>query len=120
MLGRHDSVRSLKSQRTQLQARIVGVFENEFPALAERNPDVLAHHCTEAARWEKAIDYRLRASSKALDRSAGVEAHAQVEMGMTLLPKVKLSSTRQQFDGRLQVALGSTFMPIPSDQAATG
>jgi tetratricopeptide (TPR) repeat protein len=31
-------------------------------------------------------------------------------MGMTLLPKVKLSSTRQQFDGRLQVALGSTFL----------
>ena len=39
----------LKSQRTQLQARIVEVFENEFSEMRERNPDVLAYHCTEAA-----------------------------------------------------------------------
>ena len=100
----------LKSQRTQLQARIVEVFENEFSEMRERNPDVLAYHCTEAALWEKAIDYRLRASSTALDRSAAAEAYAQVEMGMCLLPKVTENSRREQLEGCLQVALGSTFI----------
>lgn len=100
----------LKSQRAQLQERVVKVFENEFPVTRERIPDVLAYHCTEAALWEKAIDYRLSASSMALDRSAASEAQAQVEMGMSLLPKVTASSRRQQLEGRLQVALGSTFI----------
>jgi DNA-binding winged helix-turn-helix (wHTH) protein/class 3 adenylate cyclase/tetratricopeptide (TPR) repeat protein len=100
----------LKSERAQLQARIVDVFESEFPETRERNPDVLAYHCTEAGLWEKAIEYRLSASGMALGRSAAVEAQAQVQMGMSLLPKVEESETRQQLEGRLQVALGSTFI----------
>jgi DNA-binding winged helix-turn-helix (wHTH) protein/tetratricopeptide (TPR) repeat protein len=100
----------LKSQRVQLHGRIAETLEQEFPEMPERNPEMLAYHCTEAGFWEKAIDYRLRASSMALDRSAGVEAHAQVEMGMSLLPKVTTPSRRQQLEGRLQVALGSTFV----------
>jgi DNA-binding winged helix-turn-helix (wHTH) protein/class 3 adenylate cyclase/tetratricopeptide (TPR) repeat protein len=100
----------LRSERAQLQARIVDVIENEFPETRERNPDVLAYHCSEAALWEKAIDYRLRASSMALDRSAAVEAQAQVEMGISVLPKIATSARRQQLEGRLQVALGSTFI----------
>lgn len=100
----------LKSQRVQLHSRITEKLEQKFPGTPERNPDVLAYHCTEAGLWEKAIDYRLRACSMALDGSAGAEAHAQVEMGMSLLPKVTTSSRRQQLEGRLQAALGSTFL----------
>src|SRR4029077_4012809 len=49
----------LKNQRVEMNARIVEVFEQQFPEALERNPDVLAYHCTEAALFEKAIDYWL-------------------------------------------------------------
>jgi class 3 adenylate cyclase/tetratricopeptide (TPR) repeat protein len=98
----------LKSQRIQLQGRIVVVLENEFPATVERNPDVLAYHCTEAGLWEKAIEYWLRSARMALDRSAAVEAQSQVEKGANLLRKLPENATRQQFEGCLQVVVGST------------
>jgi tetratricopeptide (TPR) repeat protein len=66
-------------------------------------------HC-EPENLRKAIDYWLKAARMALDRSAGSEAHAQVEKGIALLPKIEDSLVRQQFEGRLQVALGDTLV----------
>ena len=100
----------LKSQRVQMHARIVDVFEREFPELPSRNPDVLAYHCTEAGLYDKAIEYWLRSTRMALDRSAGVEARAQVEKTMALLPKVAERAMRRQLEGRVQVALGDALI----------
>ena len=99
----------LRSDRTKLQKRIVDVLENEFPAIAERNPEVLAYHCTEAGIWEKAIGYRLRSARSALDRSAPLESQLQAQRGNALLPKVIDESKRRQFEGCLQVVIGSTL-----------
>jgi hypothetical protein len=60
----------LRGQRIHQQEHIVGVLETDFPAITERNPDVLACHCTEAGLWENAIAYWLRSAHMALDRSA--------------------------------------------------
>lgn len=99
----------LKSQRTDLQNRVVAVLEDEFPAIAERNPDVLAHHCEEARLWEKAIGYRLRSARSALDHSAPMEAQFQIDIGVHLLSKITDESARQQFEGSLQVVTGRTL-----------
>ena len=99
----------LKSQRTDLQKRVVAVLEDEFPAIAERNPDVLAHHCEEARLWEKAIGYRLRSARAALDHSAPMEAQFQIDIGVHLLSKITDESARQQFEGSLQVVTGRTL-----------
>src|SRR5262249_31281315 len=100
----------LKGQRAEIHARIVEVYEHEFPEMPERNPDVLAHHCTEAGIFEKAVDYWLKSARLSLDRSAGIEAQAQVEKAKTLLPKITDVAARQQFEGRVQVALSDTLM----------
>jgi DNA-binding winged helix-turn-helix (wHTH) protein/tetratricopeptide (TPR) repeat protein len=100
----------LRAQRTQLQGRIVEVLENEFAATVERNPDILAYHCAEAGLWQKAIEYHLRSARMALDRSAPVEAQSQIEKGAEHLRKLEENSTRQQFDGCLQVVVGSTLV----------
>ena len=100
----------IRSQRAQLHGRIKEVLEQEFPETPERNPDVLAYHCTEAGIWDEAINYWLKSARMALDRSAGVEAQAQVEQAMSLVPKIANDSARKQLEGRLQVALGSTFV----------
>jgi DNA-binding winged helix-turn-helix (wHTH) protein/tetratricopeptide (TPR) repeat protein len=99
----------LKSQRIELQKRVVAVLEEEFPAIAERNPDVLAHHCAEARLWEKAIAYRLRSARSALDHSAPLEAQLQTEIGAHLLPKVKEETVCRQLEGCLQTVTGNTL-----------
>jgi class 3 adenylate cyclase/tetratricopeptide (TPR) repeat protein len=100
----------LKSQRVQMHARIVETFERLFPEMLERNPDVLAYHCTEAGSFAKAIDYWLKSTRKSLDRSAGIEAEAQLEKAVTLLQNIPDHAIRQQFEARIQVALGDTVL----------
>ena len=100
----------LKTQRVQMHARIVDIFEAELPGMLERDPDVLAHHCTEAGQFEKAIDYRLKSVRTSLDRSAGIEAEAQLEKALTLLQNITNGPTRQQFEARIQVALGDILL----------
>lgn len=100
----------LKGQRIQLHARIIEVLEQEFAEAPRRNPDVLAYHCTEAGLREKAIDYWLKAARMALDRSAGIEAQAQVETGMALVREIPQGPFRRRLEGRLQVALADTLI----------
>jgi class 3 adenylate cyclase len=100
----------LKSQRVAIHARIVETFERQFPEMLERNPDVLAYHCSEAGAFGKAIDYWLKSTRMSLDRSAGIEAEAQLEKAVALLPNITDQESRRQFEGRIQVELGSTFI----------
>ena len=46
----------LKSTRQQYHQRIVQVLEERFPETAEAQPEVVAHHCTEAGLHEKAVE----------------------------------------------------------------
>lgn len=99
----------LREQRAQIHRRIVDVFEHEFVDVRSRQPDVMAYHCTQAGLWDKAIDSWIRAARMACDRSAGVEAQAQVDMAMRLLPQIAPGASRQQLEGRLQVALADAL-----------
>ncbi len=85
----------IKSQRAKLHGRITEVLEQAFPETPERNPDVLAYHCTEAGLWDEAINYWLKSAHMALERSAGVEAQSQVEQAMSPVPKIANDSSAQ-------------------------
>jgi len=100
----------LKSQRIEIHSRIVETLEREFPEIPNRNPDTLAYHCTAARFSEKAIDYWLKSARMSLGRSAGIEAQAQLERAAVLLTDIADPRARQQFDARIQVALGDTFV----------
>jgi len=100
----------VRVQREQIHRRIVEAFEREFVDLQQQQPEVFAHHCTEASYWEKAVDARIRAARIARDRSAGIEAQAQVETAIQLLPRIADSAVRRQFEGRLQVALADALV----------
>jgi len=100
----------LKSQRVQIHVRIVETFERQFPEMLERNPDVLAYHCSEAGAFGKAIDYWLKSTRLSLVRSAGIEAQAQLEKAVTLLPEITDPERRRQFEARIHVELGNTYV----------
>ena len=99
----------LRNQRVATHRRIVEIIERDFPEEVMRHPDVLAHHCTAGELWEQAIEFRILANRVALDRSAGIEAQAQVEKGIALLSHLEPGIAKRDFEGRLQVALGDAL-----------
>ena len=78
----------LKSTRQQYHQRIAQVLEEQFPETVETQPELLAHHYTEAGLAEQAIPYWQRAGQRAIERSANVEAIGHFTQGIELLKQL--------------------------------
>src|SRR6202171_2644013 len=72
----------LKSRRQVLHQRIALILEERFPALAEAEPEVLAHHYSRAGLADQACLYYERAGDRAAARSAYAEAVAHFEAAL--------------------------------------
>ena len=64
----------LKSRRRALHRRIGEVLLDQFPTIAATEPELLAHHFTQAALTEAAIEWWGKAGQRSLERSALIEA----------------------------------------------
>src|SRR5437016_7191521 len=65
----------LKSRRQQLHGQIARALEQSFADVVASQPEIVAHHFTEAGGLvEPAIDYWLKAGQQAARRSANAEA----------------------------------------------
>jgi class 3 adenylate cyclase/predicted ATPase len=99
----------LKSTRQQYHQRIAQVLEGRFPELCETQPELLAHHCTEAGLTEPAIAYWQRAGEHASDRSAPLEAIRHCTTGIALLTTLPETPARTQQAVTLHIALGAAL-----------
>src|SRR5207253_10976653 len=79
----YDSL--LKSTRQQYHQRIANVLEEQFPETAETQPELVAHHLTEAGLPVQAVVYWYKAGQRASERSAHVEAISHLRQGLELL-----------------------------------
>ncbi|MCZ6731059.1 MAG: AAA family ATPase [Gammaproteobacteria bacterium] len=96
----------LKSKRRELHGRIAKALEAEFAENVETEPELLAHHYTEAAITEPALDYWLRAGQRAAERCAYVEASTHLERGLALVETLPEGEPRIRKEIRFRVALG--------------
>jgi class 3 adenylate cyclase/predicted ATPase len=78
----------LKSRRQVLHQRIAKTLSGRFPTIAEIQPEVVAHHFTQAGLGEAAVEWWVKAGDRALDRSAYNEAIAHLEMATRLIKEV--------------------------------
>jgi predicted ATPase len=62
----------LMSRRQQLHRRIADTLVERFPETSGTQPELVAHHYTEAGLADQAIDYWLRAGRRAVERSANL------------------------------------------------
>jgi predicted ATPase len=76
----------LREPRRALHARIAETLESQFAEIAESQPELLAHHCSEAGMIEKAATLWGRAGQRSLDRSAAMEATVQLNRALTPAP----------------------------------
>jgi predicted ATPase len=102
----------LKSARRRCHARIADELINTFPDLAERQPEVLARHYTEADRPADAIEYWRRAGRQALACFANQEAVAYAQDGLALIKNLEETPNRLQLELELQLALGPPLMAL--------
>jgi predicted ATPase len=102
----------LKSRRQQYHQRIAQVLVGQFQETAETQPELLAHHYTEAGLLAQAIPCWQRAGQRALERSAHVEAIAHLTKGLEVLKALPDTPQRSQQELLLQTALAVSLMVI--------
>ncbi len=100
----------LRSARKTLHAQIARTLAEHFPRAAEAQPQVLAHHFTEAGLIEPAIAYWSRAGQQSAAKSAFVEAIAKLRRGLQLIDDLPDSGERKQRELELQVTLAAALM----------
>ena len=102
----------LRSTRQQYHQQIAQLFEQQFPEIVETQPEVVAHHYSEAGLNEQAIVYWQRAGERAVQRSAYMEAINHLTKGLELIETLPDTPERIQQELTVQVTLGSSLLAI--------
>ena len=84
--------------RREYHQRIAQVLEEHLPETAATQPELLAHHYTQAEHNARAIEYWHRAGHYAIERSAYVEAIQHLTTGLTLVPTLPDGAERTQHE----------------------
>jgi class 3 adenylate cyclase/tetratricopeptide (TPR) repeat protein len=108
----------LRSTRQQYHQRIAQVLVERFPDTVETQPELLAHHYTEAGLKEQAVVYWQRAGQHASDRSAHLEAISHLTTGIELLKSLPETPAHTQHALTLYTALGAALV-IAKGQGAS-
>jgi class 3 adenylate cyclase/predicted ATPase len=99
----------LNAERRRLHGRIAGALSEKFAAVAERAPEVVAHHYTQAGQTVTAIDCWFAAGRRASGRSAFVEASTHFRAALDLLLDLPAAPGRDELELRLQYSLASAL-----------
>jgi tetratricopeptide (TPR) repeat protein len=102
----------LRSTRQQYHQQLAQVLEARFPDTCETQPELLAHHYTEAGLSTQALPYWQRAGQRAMEHSGYREAVACFEQALGALQHLpETRDTREQAID-LRLALRSALHPL--------
>jgi len=110
----------LRSRRQILHRQIADVLRGEFPATAAAEPELVAHHLTQAGLDEPAIEWWGKAGDRALRRSAFKEAAAHLGKAVELADKLAATAPSAAPGSdrlRLQTSLGNALIWAKGYQA---
>jgi len=102
----------LKSTRRQLHGRIAEALESRFPEIVKAQPELLAHHFTEAGHAEAAVKYWLQAGRTAAKRAANQEAIGHLTQGLSVLLELPESTARSRRELDFQLELCGPYLTI--------
>jgi predicted ATPase len=108
----------LREPRRALHARIAEMLESQFTDIAERQPELLARHCTEAGLIGKAAVLWGNAGQRSLERSALVEATEQLTRALAQIATLPATPALRREEIKLQVALITPLMHVKGYAAA--
>lgn len=96
--------------RLALHAQVVVLLQQRWPAWAERRPELLAQHQTEAGQHVEALAQWERAARSAGERSAESEAASHLRRALALLPHLPPGPQRDETALRLQLQLAARLI----------
>ncbi len=96
----------LKSRRHLLHKHIGDVLRDQFPVIAETEPEVVAYHFTEAGLSEVAFEWWRKAGQQALKRSAYSEAIAHLGKAVAIADELPDEPGGPMNRLHLQIAYG--------------
>jgi predicted ATPase len=102
----------LKSTRQQYHQQVAQMLEAHFPDTVATEPELVAHHYTEAGCSAQAVGYWQQAGQRAIERSANVEAIAHLRQGIELLTTLPDTPGRVQAELTFQTTLGPALVAI--------
>jgi tetratricopeptide (TPR) repeat protein len=109
----------LRSRRQEIHARIAQVLKEAD----EVEPELIAHHFTNAGLFLEAVPEWLRAGQQAVARSANIEAIAHLTRGLGIVRSLPDSTTTRHIELAMQISLGSAqiaargYSAIETEQA---
>jgi predicted ATPase len=95
----------LKSRRQSLHRRVGEALRDNFAATAAAEPELLAHHFTQAGTIEAAIEWWGKAGQRSLERSALIEAAEQLTRALDQIATLPATTALRREQIKLQVAL---------------
>ena len=102
----------LREPRRALHARIAETIENEFAEIAERQPELLARHYTEAGLIERGALLWGKAGQRALERSAFAEAIGQLRRALDQIATLPATPALRREQINFQVALSNSLFNV--------
>jgi len=99
----------LREPRRALHARIAETVESQFTNIAESQPELLAHHCTEAGQIEKAIGLWGKAGQRSLARAALLEGVEQLKRALDQVGTLPATPALRREEIKLEVAYANAL-----------
>ena len=102
----------LKSRRQVLHRRVAEVLRDNLAATASVEPELLAHHFSQAGLAEAAIEWWAKAGQRSLERSALGEAAAQITRALEQIAALPATPALRREQIKLQVALITPLLHV--------
>ena len=99
-------------RRQELHRRIAHVLEEYFSDIVATEPEVVAHHLTEAGLVERAVDYWCRAGARCADRSAYIEAVKHLSRAIEMLGLLPQTPDTLRKELEVLITLGPLVMAV--------
>ena len=99
----------LKSRRQALHRRTGEILRDQFAATAAAEPELLAHHFTQAGLTEAAIEWWGKAGQRSLARSALLEGAEQLKRALDQIATLPATPALRREEIKIQLAFGNAL-----------
>ena len=104
----YDSL--LRSRRMQLHVQIAEILERDSADRITTEPELVAHHFTQAGVHERAVPYWMRAGERALARAAFQEATGHLRAALSGNASLAPSSERDRRELDIRLMLAAAYL----------
>ncbi|MEO7402625.1 MAG: hypothetical protein ABIU95_03045, partial [Burkholderiales bacterium] len=107
----------LRTKRQSAHGRIATILEASSAPRVHVEPELVAHHYTEAHQWLAAAKHWAVAAQHSLDRSANLEALRHATRGLEVLaradaPDASAATARDQIEANLEILRGAAYRAL--------